>query len=80
MQIMPLKRMKAPIASGGPTPNQDSPVAEFAGFAMLIPDNTSRATTMIEPMTGPIPITKDAISTPGALAPTNTTIGPSTAG
>lgn len=45
-----------PMTSGGPSPNQETPLAEFSGLDMSPIDSTSSQISRPAPITGPSPI------------------------
>ena len=50
--------MPIPMTSGGPNPNQETPLDEFSGSDMSTTDSTSSQTSRPAPTTGPTPMSR----------------------
>ena len=53
---MPTRKIPTPITSGGPKPNQATPLDELSGSFRSEIERISSQISRIEPMTGPTPI------------------------
>ena len=56
MNTMPTRKMPTPITSGGPKPNQATPLYELSGSLRSEIERISSQISSAEPISGPTPI------------------------